>query len=677
MTGHVLDGAGTVTATPDHFATLVEQLRSEAGHSAAPIPNKASDNVVRFRAPEWALKHKPAAAFAALPVETLASGLEPDIEEIRAATAAIPASAITTEPEWVKIARALAYTAAVHQASTEQLWEILDALSRRAPGYNRDENRRRYDRYIGEALKHPNPITIATLYHAALEHGWDGRPSSRTATQNAATPPTLSRAIPVSSLPLVPSKRPLVHGTDLVRGAVSVVVAPGGRAKSTLLLSYALACASGRDLLGAHVFGGPLRVLCLSTEDGVSEMALRLRAAMKHYGLTDADVPGLFVIGAEGWGLSLLKADRNGAVLNERGVDALAIELDHIRPDVLIIDPLINILGGISANDNAAAALLMRHLTGLAATRHMAIAIAHHASKGRDPTSAESAMGAASFTNLARIALAIEPLAEGDAGKVGVPPWEAKSIFRVIGTKQNFSPPNALDRWFRVVSIEMPNADPPIYPNGDHVAVVEPFQPGASTLAFPVDLVTDALLAIECANPPLSPSARSPERYAAPVIADAIARHRSGQASETEGKAVLDHLMKTGLVEISEIKIARPGKGADVRKGLILTAAGKQTAQRFSQIMVSTHTLKAPRSPQCPANSLRDDAGGDAPATPATQGGYGGNAGGKNAGNDQLTCGPQNYAPTVHAEAYAGDVATATARPCGQMQEDQHRFATP
>ena len=97
-------------------------------------------------------------------------------------------------------------------------------------------------------------------------------------------------------------------------------------------------------------------------------------------------------------------------------MDALTAELDHIKPDVLIIDPLINVMGGANANDNATAALLMGELAGLAATRRMAIALAHHTSKGREVTSAESAMGAASFINLARIALAIEPLDEKNAG---------------------------------------------------------------------------------------------------------------------------------------------------------------------------------------------------------------------------------------------------------------------
>ena len=39
--------------------------------------------------------------------------------------------------------------------------------------------------------------------------------------------------------------------------------------------------------------------------------------------------------------------------------------------------------------------------------------------------------------------------AEADAGKVGVAPWDARSIFRVVGTKQNLSPPNAADDWIR------------------------------------------------------------------------------------------------------------------------------------------------------------------------------------------------------------------------------------
>ena len=76
-------------------------------------------------------------------------------------------------------------------------------------------------------------------------------------------------------------------------------------------------------------------------------------------------MPGLYVIGADRWGLPLLQADGNRAVLGRRGIDALIAELDHTKPDVLIIDPLINVMGGVSANENAAVALLMGQLVGL------------------------------------------------------------------------------------------------------------------------------------------------------------------------------------------------------------------------------------------------------------------------------------------------------------------------
>jgi hypothetical protein len=220
----------------------------------------------------------------------------------------------------MKVARAFAHEAAVHKNYTEQLWQVLEEVSRRASGYNQEENRRRFERYIGEAFNRSEPITIGTFYHMALAHGWNGLASSNTASTAGAAPVNQFRAVHISSLPLIPPKRQWLHGTDLVRGAVTMLVAPGGRAKSTWLLACALACASGRHLLGSHVFGGPLRVLCLSTEDGVSEMSLRLRAAMQHFGLTDADVPGLYVIGADRWGLPLLQAHGNRAIPDGNGM---------------------------------------------------------------------------------------------------------------------------------------------------------------------------------------------------------------------------------------------------------------------------------------------------------------------------------------------------------------------
>ena len=225
-------------------------------------------------------------------------------------------------------------------------------------------------------------------------------------------------------------------------------------------------------------------------------------------------------------------------------------------------------------------------------------------------------MGAASFINLTRIALGIEPLDENAAGQLGLPPWEAKSVFRVVGTKQNFSPPQETDRWYILRSFEVQNQQPPIYPTGDRVAVVEIFRLGSSGPAFPLPLIRDALTAVDRAAPPLSPSKNSRDRYAAPVIADAIASHRGGRALEIEGKSVLDHLDHTGLVAVELVKISRSGGRSDERNGLVLTPAGKSALQE----VVEAASPPSPQSPQTPAEPTAENAGtagGDPKRSPA------------------------------------------------------------
>jgi hypothetical protein len=530
--------------------------------------------------------------------DKLAAGFEANIEEVRSAVSAIPPSAIATEPEWMKLARALAHEAVVNKAQAEQLWEILNTASRRAPGYDEADNRTRWLRYIDEAWDHENPITIDTVFHMALDHGWQWSPPV-TAAPNAVAPPVSPpRAIPIANLPLVPRKREWVHGNDLMRGAVSMLSAPGARAKTTWLLTCALACTSGRQLLGAHVFGGPLRVLYLSAEDSTDEIAL-------HHGLNNADVPGLHVIGTDQWGLALLRSAAGGApIIDPAGWSALIAELDQIKPDVLVIDPLINVMGGVDVNSNSAAALLIGQLAALAAKRRIAVMIAHHVAKGRDPASAEAAMGAASFVNLCRIALGIEPLPEDEAGQIGLPPWEAKSVFRIVGTKLNYSPPGTDDRWYRLLSVEIQNQQPPIYITGDRVAVVEQFHPGSSGPTFPPQLIRDALLALDAADPPLSPSKQSRDRYAGPTIAEAIAPHRRGQASGTDATAILDHIIRTGLVRVESVKVSRPGGRSDNRNGLVLTPTGKAIVRHENQV-----TTNSPQSPQTPAEPTAGNAG--------------------------------------------------------------------
>lgn len=331
MTGRAPENA-RIVAAPVAFTTLAGELQS--GNQAQDGSARTSTNGQQDGF--TAAKRERLRKLFGDPDSSLSDGLETNLEEIRSAVSAIPVSAISAEADWMRFARALAHSAAIHKNQSEEFWEILDTASRPAPGYNESDNRSRWLRYIGEAFARENPITIATVFDLAKKHGWQGwspteeAASASGASQANAQQKSSRRATSIASLPLIPPKRRWLHGNDLKRGAVSMLVAPGGRAKSTWLLTCALACASGRPLLGAHVYGGPLRVLYLSAEDSTDEIALRLRAAMQHHGLSDADVPGLNVIGAESWGLPLLSAARSAAI-DQRGWGALNAELEGIK----------------------------------------------------------------------------------------------------------------------------------------------------------------------------------------------------------------------------------------------------------------------------------------------------------------------------------------------------------
>jgi hypothetical protein len=152
--------------------TALDILRTAAGESGGRHGN-GNDAV-----PVENQKIVIAPAFAHLdPNQNVAEGIEhrvADIAEIRSAADAIPPAAIADEPDWMQLARALAWEAKQRPERRDSLWEILDAVSRRAPNYDQDNNRRKFDRYIDEAGEHEKPTTIATLFYMALQHGWQG-----------------------------------------------------------------------------------------------------------------------------------------------------------------------------------------------------------------------------------------------------------------------------------------------------------------------------------------------------------------------------------------------------------------------------------------------------------------------------------------------------------------------
>lgn len=273
----------------------------------------------------------------------------------------------------------------------------------------------------------------------------------------------------------IPHRRWL-YGFDLVRGELTVIASPGGVGKSSLAIGMATSIATGRELLGEKIRGNDLNVLLINAEDSSTEIRRRVWALSLAYNIAEQNLRRLSVAGADDpkvQRLSFLKTnEKNSSVLDHIGFDVLESAFQQLRPDVVILDPLVALCAGGNMNDNAAMSLVMRQLKRLAAQYNCAVLIVHHTRKGGDVGSAESISGASATVNLARHAIMPVPMTVDEATKFGVLPSERFRYFKLVDAKSNLAPRSADSPWYQLCSVELPNPEPPIYPLGDGIQVV-------------------------------------------------------------------------------------------------------------------------------------------------------------------------------------------------------------
>jgi hypothetical protein len=456
------------------LADLIANLELSPAATAASQGQNAAPKLDAL--PDWALTARPARAFDNLnPLEAVA-GYELNIDEIRSAVVAIPPSAISTEAEWVKLARGLAHEAARSPNHAEQLWTILDNISRTAPGYDEEDNRKRWLRYISEAPRHQSPITIASVFGLARQHGWPGwsPPVIPAASQPVVwSAPKLK--VPFANIP----HRRWLYGSYLIRGEVTVLAAPGGAGKTALASGIAVEMATGMATLGEKIYKErDLTVLFINGEDSRLEIARRVQAfCLAHAHKIPLRSPDrLLVLGADNTNvtaLSFLKAEKTVSTVDVDGFKALHGALETLHPDLVVLDPLVAFCGGGNMNDNSAMALVIRELKRMSVKFDCAMLVVHHTRKGGDLGSADAISGAAAIVNLARRAIMPVPMSIDEADELRVPRSERFRFFKVVDAKSNLAPRAVNCPWYKLHSVDLQNADPPLYPHGDNVQAVE------------------------------------------------------------------------------------------------------------------------------------------------------------------------------------------------------------
>jgi len=220
-------------------------------------------------------------------------------------------------------------------------------------------------------------------------------------------------------------RRKWLVGRWLQAGELTLMIAAGGVGKSTLATALALALASGKNLVGQHLYSGPQAIWLTSLEDSREELERQIAAARIYYGISPPDCgKRLFVNSGLDQPLCLATEDKTGFVMNEKAFAEIEKTIVDNGISVMIIDPFVS-CHALPENSNEAMNGLAKRLKKLASDTGCAIVIVHHAKKvsGKE-VAVEDARGASALVNAARVVLTLNPMSKEEAEESGCPSSE-------------------------------------------------------------------------------------------------------------------------------------------------------------------------------------------------------------------------------------------------------------
>lgn len=331
-------------------------------------------------------------------------------------------------------------------------------------------------------------------------------------------------------------------GTIFCRRFLSSLVADGGTGKTALRVAQLISLATGRRLTGEHIFQRS-RVLIVSLEDDRDELRRRVYAVLRHHGLTPADVRGwLFLAAPKGLRLAEM---RDGAPVAGELETLLRSAIQHHKVDIVSIDPFIK-SHGLVENDNGAIDFVCTLLAKIAIEFNCAVDLPHHTKKGTGGAGdADRGRGASSMKDAARLVYTLTPMSPEEAQQFGLSERERRSLIRLDSGKVNIARPSADAAWFRLVGVPLGNGGG-IYPAGDEVQTVEPWQPPNTWEGLDHALLNHILDEIDGGmsnGSRYSDASKADDRAAWRVVI----RHAPGK-SEKQARDIITAWVKSGLL---------------------------------------------------------------------------------------------------------------------------------
>lgn len=248
----------------------------------------------------------------------------------------------------------------------------------------------------------------------------------------------------------------------LLVGYISLIVGPGGVAKSMLQLIAAVSVATGRDLLGLGRIQR-CNALVLNNEDDEDELQRRIAAVLVQFEIDPEELEGkLFTI--SGYMQPVRFAFHFENIVSRSPVlDQIEEFIKGREIGALFLDPFIS-MHTAPENDNNAMDQVVSICKILAGKSDIAINIAHHTRKiGGESEAhagdAEAGRGASAIKDAARAAVTIARMGRSTAQKLAFSDEERGNYIRMDVGKMNFAAHDSKANWYKIEAVSIANGD--------------------------------------------------------------------------------------------------------------------------------------------------------------------------------------------------------------------------
>lgn len=350
---------------------------------------------------------------------------------------------------------------------------------------------------------------------------------------------------------LIP-RRQWVYGHVYIRQFCSLTVAPGGLGKSTLVLTEAIAMATGRNLLGVDP-GEPKRVIYFNAEDPLVELQLRVAAICLRFGIDQRELVGKLFL-QSGRENEIILATGDPGELIEAAFARIEGFLKFHGIDVVILDPLANMHE--SEEDNRTYRKLGKRLSRMADAYNCAIHIVHHTKKlGGQAATVEDSRGGSALIGAVRVARAINPMEPDEAARFGLPTHIDHFRVEAAG-KNNLARPADKAEWYVREGVPVPN--------GDYVAVVDRWTPPDPFEGITIEHAKKLQVKLMDSQPGDWRENPQASNWIGMLVGEVCNIDPTDKAGKARIKGIIRSWLQSNVIAVDHIKDARNGRQVPV-----------------------------------------------------------------------------------------------------------------